>query len=166
MHRTMFCLHTRSPTTLDLLIAAHTLLLIIPPLPDTLTRELVENTLADHAKRIQTIAFGNDRPKLHVCSSRNSIWNLVPSYRTVKTVPVRERTPEDAEHEKLTWVFFGLALGSVIAYFAIMGSPIIAVSSVLRDKADGGTRTREIERDRWGWWRHGEDVQLDQQWMI
>lgn len=148
MHRTMFCLHTRSPTTLDLLIAAHTLLLIIPPLPDTLTRELVENTLADHAKRIQTIAFGNDRPKLHVCSSRNSIWNLVPSYRTVKTVPARERTPDDAEHEKLTWVFCGLALGSVIAYFAIMGSPIIAVSSVLRDKADGGTRTREIERDR------------------
>lgn len=143
----MLCLHTGSPTTLDLLIAAHVLLLIIPPFPDTFVKELTKNTLADHAKRIQTIALGSDRPKLHIRSWRNSVWNLVPSYRVVKTVPARERAPEDARHEKLTWGFFGLALGSVVAYFAAMGFPIIVSRSVLEDEEDEAEDEEDINED-------------------
>jgi len=132
---------------LDLLIAAHVLLLNVPPLPDTFVKELTKNTLADHAKKIQTIALGSDRPKLHIRSWRNSIWNLVPSYQAVKKVPVRERAPEDAKHEKLTWGFFGLALGSVAAYFAVMGFPIIVSRSVLEDEEDEVEDEEEIDEE-------------------
>jgi len=132
---------------LDLLIAAHVLLLIIPPLPDTFVKELTQNTLADHAKRIQTIVLGSDQPKLHTRSWRNSICNLVPSYRVVKTITARERAPEDVKHEKLTWGFFGLALGSVAAYFAVMGFPIIVARSVLEDEEDEEEDEEEIDED-------------------
>ncbi|KAF5357900.1 hypothetical protein D9756_001416 [Leucocoprinus leucothites] len=131
------------PTTLDLIIAAHTLLLIVPPLPDTLIKELAEewyDTLADHARRIQNIAFGNDQPRFPVHSSHSSIWDLVPSRRMNSVVPTKgsERSSEETEYEKLTWGFIGLALGSVVAYFTIMGSPIqvVWVPADLEDMED------------------------------
>jgi sorting and assembly machinery component 37 len=110
-------------------------------------KELVEewyDTLADHAKGIQTIAFESGEPKISARSSRGSIWDLIPSRRVLKMSQAKgsERTSEDAEYEKLTWGFVGLALGSVVAYFTIMGSPIHIVI--------GRTVEEEDEEDKEG----------------
>ncbi|KAF7778597.1 hypothetical protein Agabi119p4_2942 [Agaricus bisporus var. burnettii] len=117
------------PTTLDLMLAAHTLLLISPPFPDTLIKELVTDwydTIAEHAKRIQDIAFSSDRPKFLVSASRGTVWGLLPSWRLIRGArgKVPKRTQEDIQYERFSWGFIGLALGSAAAYFAIMGSPI------------------------------------------
>lgn len=110
-------------------------------MPDTLIKELAEewyDTLADHAKRIRDIVFGSDQRKIPVHISRSSLWDLIPSRQVIKVVQTKDsgRTPEDAEYEKLTWGFIGLALGSVVAYFAIMGSPIRVVRVVQEDEED------------------------------
>ncbi|KXN92218.1 hypothetical protein AN958_08671 [Leucoagaricus sp. SymC.cos] len=136
------------PTTLDLLLAAHTLLLVAPPLPDTLIKELViewYDTLADHAKCIQDLAFGKDQPKFPIQSSRGSLWDLIPSRNAFKAAQAKglERTPEDVEYEKFTWGFIGLALGSVVAYFAILGSPI----RIVRIVQEGEEEEEEEEED-------------------
>lgn len=128
---------------MDLLLAAHTLLLVVPPFPDTYIKELAEEwytTLPEHAQRIQDIAFASDRPKFPVHSSRGSVWDLIPSRHIIKATQTKhsERTSEDREYEKLTWGFIGLALGSIVSYFAIMGPPIrIIVKNVDGDEGEG-----------------------------
>ncbi|KAJ3574817.1 hypothetical protein NP233_g1497 [Leucocoprinus birnbaumii] len=151
------------PTTLDLVLAAHTLLLIVPPLPDTLIKELAEDwydTLAEHARRIQNIAFGDGQPKFPVQSSRSSFWDLIPSRRVNKGTQHKdsEKSSEDMEYEKLTWGFIGLALGSVVAYFTIMGSPIrIQWAPVQDEEEDEEELDEELEDDE-----DEEVVQLDE----
>ncbi|KAF9454643.1 hypothetical protein P691DRAFT_796183 [Macrolepiota fuliginosa MF-IS2] len=138
------------PTTLDLILAAHTLLLVTPPFPDTTIKELAVEwytTLDDHAKRIQSIAFGSDKSTFPVHSSRNSIWDLIPSRRVIKATRAEDsdQNPEDAEYEKLTLGFIGLAIGSVVTYFALMGSPIRVV--VRRLDQDDGEEEDEGEEE-------------------
>lgn len=69
-------------------------------------------------------------------SSRSSLWDLIPSRRTVRAAQTKSsgRTDEDVQYEKLTLGFIGLALGSVVGYFALLGSPIrIVVRKVDKD---------------------------------
>lgn len=42
------------------------------------------------------------------------------------------RNPDEVRSDRLRWGFFGLAIGSIIAYFAILGSPILIVINVPR----------------------------------
>lgn len=102
--------------------------MISPPFPDTLIKELAiewYDTIADHAKRIRNIAFESGKPTYSVRSSRGTFWDLLPSRHSAKVqTKGSKRAPEDVEYEKLTWGFIGLALGSVVAYLAIMGSPV------------------------------------------
>jgi sorting and assembly machinery component 37 len=61
---------------------------------------------------------------------------------------VQQRTQEDIQYERLSWGFIGLALGSVAAYIAVMGSPIrLSIQEVgeLDEEDDGDDDGDEFE---------------------
>ncbi|KAJ7775070.1 hypothetical protein B0H16DRAFT_1509435 [Mycena metata] len=108
-------------TTLDITVAAHVLLLIKPPFPDTLLSDLLIDsypTLVGHAERVLEQSFKVSAP-LESRSNSHSIWSLIPS------LPARPaKSEEDVHYERMTWGWVALAVGSVGLYLLAMGSPI------------------------------------------
>ncbi|PPQ64674.1 hypothetical protein CVT26_002764 [Gymnopilus dilepis] len=121
--RTYF-FHER-PSSLDVLVASHILLLVEPPLPDTLVKELIINSypaLAAHARRIYDLAFKTDKPLPTSTQQSPSLWSLLPYWpRRKKTQQVQKAAEkEDVQFTRMTWGFVGLALGSLAAYLFIV----------------------------------------------
>jgi sorting and assembly machinery component 37 len=108
-------------TTLDIILAAHVLLIIKPPFPDTLLSDLLTDsypTLVSHAERILSRSLEFPAP-MYSSPKGHSIWSLVPS------LPVpRRKSEEDTHYERMTWGWVGLAVGSVGLYLLAIGNPL------------------------------------------
>ncbi|KDR73498.1 hypothetical protein GALMADRAFT_251207 [Galerina marginata CBS 339.88] len=111
-------------SSLDILLAAHVLLLLEPPFPDTLLKDLITTSypsLESHARRIYSAAFEGGGPNLATSPSSFSFWSLYPSWP--KRHPAKKpATKEDIHYTQMRWGFVGLALGSIAAYLAVVGS--------------------------------------------
>ncbi|KAJ6497039.1 hypothetical protein C8R47DRAFT_1113602 [Mycena vitilis] len=121
-----FVFHERL-TSLDVVLAAHVLVIIKPSFPDTLLSSLLTEsypTLVSHAERI--LARSLEPPTQIESSARNHpIWSLLPS------LPVacgREKSEEDIQHERMTLGWVALAVGSVGMYLMTMGNPLEVVA--------------------------------------
>ncbi len=80
-------------------------------------------------------------------TSSGSVWDLIPSRHIIKSTGTKhsERSSEDVEYEKLTWAFIGLALGSIVSYFALMGPPVRIIVRKSEEDED-----EDEERDEGG----------------
>ncbi len=107
---------------MDTLVAAHILLLANPPFPDALLKNLVTETyptLSLHAQTVFTAALGEGKSLLHIPPPSLSLWDVIPSWpkgHALKDKP----TLEEVKYRQMRWGFFGLALGSLIAYLSIV----------------------------------------------
>ncbi|KAF8643848.1 hypothetical protein AX16_008865 [Volvariella volvacea WC 439] len=111
-------------TTLDVLTAAHLLVLLRPKFPDPFLQELITqsySTLAEHASRV--LSQCNSLPSPQPQASSLSVWNLLPRFSGGHKKQ-HSLSPEEVQFRRFTWGFFGFALGSVFAYFTVVGSPI------------------------------------------
>ncbi|KAJ7940432.1 hypothetical protein B0H13DRAFT_1938065 [Mycena leptocephala] len=104
-----FVYHERL-TTLDIILAAHVLLIIKPPFPDTLLSDLLTDsypTLVSHAERILS----------------RSLEFPAPMYSSPGVI-LSGKSEEDTHYERMTWGWVGLAVGSVGLYLLAIGNPL------------------------------------------
>ncbi|KAI9459423.1 hypothetical protein BJY52DRAFT_367350 [Lactarius psammicola] len=111
------------PTTLDLVLAAHILLLVQAPLPDTLLSSLFSSsypTLLLHARRVLEIAA----PSAPVLPpERYSLSALIPypGFRAWWSKPRPQKSEEEKSFERMRWQWIGLAVLGSIGYWFVWG---------------------------------------------
>jgi sorting and assembly machinery component 37 len=122
----------RRPSTLDIIVAAHTLLLLKPPLPDPILKDLIIESypsLAIHARLVLSQAFPdpNLSPLIYHKPSTNTWSALIPTFGSNSPKP----EPSDLEKEftKMRWAWIGLAIVSTIGYLWM--NPLVVVVSVV-----------------------------------
>ncbi|THU87226.1 hypothetical protein K435DRAFT_762703 [Dendrothele bispora CBS 962.96] len=96
-------------TTLDVVVAAHVLLLVYPPFPDPILQNLLKSSypsLVSHAERV--FQHVKDAPiSTRRASKTESLSSLLPNMYT-----------DDVWVIRLRWAYFGLTLGGIVAYTA------------------------------------------------
>ncbi|KAF8163460.1 outer mitochondrial membrane transport complex protein-domain-containing protein [Crassisporium funariophilum] len=113
------------PSSLDIIITAHILLLLNPPYPDPQLKNLVNDSypaLASSSRRIFSQVFEDGKSTIEFAPpTSGSFWALLPSWPKHHQVK-KPKSPEDLHYDRMRWGFFGLALGTIGAYIAIVGS--------------------------------------------
>ncbi|KAF4615516.1 hypothetical protein D9613_002752 [Agrocybe pediades] len=112
-------------SSLDVLIAAHVLLLIYPLFPDTLLKDLLIQSypsLVALSRRVHAVAFESGNPDIMLAPAASSLWALLPSWPgRQKPAPKDSNAPEDIHYTHMRWGFVGLAVGSLLAYLVLVG---------------------------------------------
>jgi len=151
-------------------LAAHVLLLIDAPLPDTLLSSLLSSSypaLISHARRVLSAAT----PTARVLSPeryRPSALLPYPSFRAWWNEPRAPKSEEDKRFERMRWRWIGLAALGTIGYWFIWGPTLrlvkmegeegeenVAVGIVIGD--DAVTLYADEEDDDGGGDGEGED---------
>ncbi|KAJ6597089.1 hypothetical protein DFH09DRAFT_1133656 [Mycena vulgaris] len=115
-------------TTLDIMLAAHILVILKPPFPDTLLSDLLAQsypTLVSHAERIlarslKSPAAAHSSPRGHTLSS------LFPSLRSgsdAKHAARGDKSEDETHYELMSWGWVCLAVGSMGLYLIRVGVP-------------------------------------------
>jgi len=107
------------PTMLDLSLAAHVLLLIHAPLPDTLLSSLLSSsypTLISHARCVLSDGMPN-APVLPPERYRLSALLPYPSFRAWWDEPRAPKSEEEKRFERMRWRWIGLAVLGTIGYW-------------------------------------------------
>ncbi|KAF9526998.1 hypothetical protein CPB83DRAFT_908009 [Crepidotus variabilis] len=111
------------PTSLDVIIAAHFILLLEPPYPDSLVKDLLAESypsLAEYARRVHDLAFATGKPAIQPISPSFSLGLLLPSWPNRSATTRKPLDPEDIQFNRMRWAFFGLAAGAFATYIAIV----------------------------------------------
>lgn len=115
------------PTALDIHLAAHILVLLAPKYPEPVLQNLVTESypkLVAHAIRVRTQLMTTLPHSSHQSTPTSfSLSSLLPRLQITRR-GADTTSKEDVQFARIRWGFFGLALGSVFAYFAVVGSPI------------------------------------------
>ena len=134
------------------MLAAHVLLLVQTPLPDTLLSSLLSSsfpTLLLHARRVlETVA-----PCSRVLPpERYSLSALIPypSFRTCWSEPRPQKTEEDKRFERMRWQWTGLAVLGSIGYWVLWGPQLRLVILDDDDNDDDGEHMAIIIGDETG----------------
>ncbi|KAF7969276.1 hypothetical protein HWV62_27803 [Athelia sp. TMB] len=117
------------PTTLDVHLASHLLLLMDTPFPDPLLQTLLKDSypdLCDHARRIHLLALPATGSNISKLAAQNyGLRSLIPVWPTKfvrKAAPKNNKAnPEDARFERMKWGWIALAAISTVVYIAQSG---------------------------------------------
>ena len=108
-------------SSIDVIIAAHILLLVYPPFPGSLIKDLLVNSypaLVSYAQRIYNQAFEEGHCPIQL-SSASSLWSLIPSWPKASG---NSQSQDDNYFNRMSWGFISLAIGSLTAYLVVMGN--------------------------------------------
>lgn len=106
-----------SPTSLDILVAAHIWILTQAPFPDSLLKELLKNTypsLVSHADRIISLAFPSPDSVVLISRRKHSLMSLVPRFNLGRS----SKAGAESSFDSYTWLWFGLAVGGATLYMS------------------------------------------------
>ncbi|KAH9180855.1 hypothetical protein EDB89DRAFT_1921520 [Lactarius sanguifluus] len=137
------------PTTLDLVLAAHVLLLVQAPLPDTLLSSLLSSsypTLLLHARRVLAIAVPS-APVLPPEQYSLSALIPYPSFRAWWSEPRPQKSEEEKRFEHMRWQWIGLAVLGTVGYWFVWGTKL---RFVRLDDEDGDKKLVIIVGDEIG----------------
>ncbi|KAG2158236.1 uncharacterized protein EDB93DRAFT_1120544 [Suillus bovinus] len=108
------------PTTLDVYLASHILLLLDPPFPDQLMRCILEEsypTLAEHARNVKTEVSQIPQQYLVAPAQKQSLLSLIPRPLSNPPKTKESRMDEvDLRFRRMRWMWFALAFGGVACY--------------------------------------------------
>ncbi|KAJ6623500.1 hypothetical protein B0H10DRAFT_1786622 [Mycena sp. CBHHK59/15] len=113
-------------STLDIMLAAHVLLILKPPFPDKLLSNLLAESypaLVSHAETLLARSLESPAP-MYGLSRDHSVWSLLPSLSGGETRERRTKSEEEIRHERMSWGWLSLAVGSVGLYLLTMGNPL------------------------------------------
>lgn len=103
-----------SPTSLDVYLAAHILLLVNPPFPDSVLQALLlENypSLVDHARRVH--AEVSRAPAYELASPpKRSITSLFIPDRSMTKPGSKPSNPDAVRFRRMTWLWIAFTLGA------------------------------------------------------
>jgi len=111
-------------SSVDVIIAAHILLLVNPPFPDSLIKDLVNNSfpaLVSYAQRIYGQAFEEGRSPIQFTSLSSSIWEVIPSWPKAPDQSWKSKNQEDIYYDRTSLGFVAFAIGSLAAYLLVVG---------------------------------------------
>ncbi|KAA1469451.1 hypothetical protein DENSPDRAFT_864175 [Dentipellis sp. KUC8613] len=143
------------PTTLDVLLASHILLIINPPFPDTLLSSLISSsypTLLAHAHRVYSAAFPTAfADHLHKLPEVGfTFTNLLPypSLRLFGNKEKAESSEVEKRFKKMRWVWIGMAIASVAGYFMYLAPQLqIAVQTIRAEEERRAMEEGEVIDD-------------------
>ncbi|KAI9446153.1 hypothetical protein H4582DRAFT_1903921, partial [Lactarius indigo] len=126
------------PTTLDLVLAAHVLLLVQAPLPDTLLSSLLSSsypTLLLHARRVLETAAPSPRV---LPPEQYSLSALIPypSFRAWWSEPRPQKSEEEKRFERMRWQWIGLAVLGSISYWFVWGTKVRFLAIIVGDETE------------------------------
>jgi sorting and assembly machinery component 37 len=110
------------PTSLDVVVASHLLLLLKPPYPVPHSKTLlIESypTLASYSQRIYDLVFTTGTLDIRSASFIGDLPTLRKG-RMTKKAP----SAEDVRFERMRWAFFGLVGGAFAAYLAVVAKDV------------------------------------------
>ncbi|TFY82366.1 hypothetical protein EWM64_g1644 [Hericium alpestre] len=121
------------PTTIDVLLASHILLLINPPFPDPLLPSLLSSsypTLLTHTRRVFSTAFPTPYIEdLHYLpSTGHSLASLLPplpSLRSLWSTEQKEKSEEEKRFDRMRRAWFGMAVVGALAYWMVWGPKLV-----------------------------------------
>ncbi|KIJ41221.1 hypothetical protein M422DRAFT_229684 [Sphaerobolus stellatus SS14] len=134
------------PTTIDIALASHILLLIHTPLPNQALKDLLRTSypsLIAHALRIQNIAFSPELPLILEPPRANPL-QLIQS--TTKHLFRRVTTQElesdvEKEYRLYRWGWVALTIASVVGYSFLVGARFVV-------QTDGEAQEEEEEQEQ------------------
>ncbi|KAG1756649.1 outer mitochondrial membrane transport complex protein-domain-containing protein [Suillus paluster] len=107
------------PTTLDIYLASHILLLLDPPFPDQLMRITLEVSypkLVEHARHVQS-EVSQIPPYLIAPTQKQSLLSLIPRPLSNPLRTQKKQLDEtDLQFRRMRWTWFALAFGGVAIY--------------------------------------------------
>jgi len=112
-------------SSIDVIIAANILLLVNPPFPGSLIKDLVNNSypvLVSYAQRIYDQAFEEGRPPIQFTSPTSSLWSLIPSWPKAPDLSGNSKSQEDIKYNRMSWGFISFAVGMLTTYVVVVGS--------------------------------------------
>lgn len=98
---------------MDLVFAAHLLLLLNPPYPDPLLGDLLKNSypsLVDHARKIEAKTFNSVNTPISTTKSRTLLSS---------TAPVQNKTPDEVLLARQRWGWSVFAVGAVLLFCSV-----------------------------------------------
>jgi sorting and assembly machinery component 37 len=159
VHSFHFCIPCnpipRRPSTLDVIVAAHTLLLLNPPFPDPILKELMIESypsLAVHARLVLSQAFlGPTTSPLTYHKPSTNTWSaLIPTFGT--NMPRPEPSELEKEFTMMRWGWIGLAIVSTIGYLWM--NPLIVIVRLSDEEEEEAENDDEVGNP--------EDEQVDE----
>lgn len=126
-------------SSIDVIIAAHILLLVNPPFPGSLIKDLVNNSypaLVSYAQRIYDRAFEEGHSPIQFTSPSSSLWSLIPSWPKASDPSRISKSQEDIYYNRMSLGFIGLAIGSLTAYLVVVGSQARKILKVLSEEME------------------------------
>lgn len=129
LHIRLISLDLLRPTSLDVIFAAHTHLLMNLSFPDLLLQSLLSESypnLVSHATGVQSFAFPDPQsfPQTVQSSLALSLRSLVPLPRFAWTTHHKHLTPPDSEERRFTmmrWGWIGLGVAAAVTYVSLFG---------------------------------------------
>ncbi|EIW85106.1 hypothetical protein CONPUDRAFT_49235 [Coniophora puteana RWD-64-598 SS2] len=105
-------------TTLDVYLAAHTLLLLEPPFPDPLIQTVLKQSFPELIEHAQSVQLKASHGHFKVASpQRNTLSSLTPFAHSFSQVSKDQQKPkeneEDVHYRKMRWLWGSLALASL-----------------------------------------------------
>ncbi|KAI6028676.1 hypothetical protein F5J12DRAFT_806866 [Pisolithus orientalis] len=126
------------PTSFDVYLAAHILLLANPPFPGSVLQTLLLEkypSLVDHARRVQS-EVEQAPPYGHAPASKPSVLSLF-SFRRNVSKEIKPSSPDDLRFRHMRWAWIALALGAA-AYNIMQFSKSIVIVRIDEDEGDEG----------------------------
>jgi sorting and assembly machinery component 37 len=123
------------PTTLDIYVASHILLLLDAPFPDLLLQSLLKEsypTLTAHARLIHLRALPTTGSDIPVRPPQGySLGSLIPwpVTRLARKPKPKQKTAEDIRFDRLRWGWIALAAFSAALYIAQTGFRVKVVQT-------------------------------------
>lgn len=146
------------PSTLDIIVAAHTLLLLHPPFPDPILKDLMIESypsLAVHARLVLSQAFlGPATSPLTYHKPPTNTWSaLIPTLGS--NMPRPEPSELEKEFTTMRWGWFALTLVSTIGYLWL--NPLIVVVRLGDEEEEDQVEPENGDEDEVGG-TEGEEV--------
>ncbi|KAG6814531.1 hypothetical protein H0H92_000057 [Tricholoma furcatifolium] len=110
-------IYREKPTTLDIVLAAHILLLVEPEYPDPYIKNLIQDSypsLILHARRVFGDIMESQDSQLQISCAPKFVWRSLfpwPPPRWGK-----RESEEEIQYRRMRWGFYGVALGTMAAY--------------------------------------------------
>jgi len=130
-------------SSIDVIIAAHILLLVNPPFPGSLIKGLVNDSyphLVSYAQRIYDQAFEEGHTPIQFTSPTSSLWSLIPSWPKAPDPLRNSSSQEDINYNRMSWGFISFAVGALITY-------VVAVDTKAREVLEGRSLEEMEEMD-------------------
>lgn len=112
------------PTTLDVYVASHILLLLDAPFPDPLLQSLLTEsypTLSAHARQIYLRAFSATGSDIPVLPPPNYIMRSLVPWPAKQKPTLKPKSEEDVRFDRLRWGWIALVMFSAAFYIAQSG---------------------------------------------